>query len=82
MALQGELNWKGLTTAEAYFNIDGIELSKSQVRVAVNVYSNSTKEHLIDRWHFSKDWHEQDTSLYDAYIWLKTQPEFAGCTDC
>lgn len=74
----------GIVIASAYFRVEDVQLpSKTEMIYALNAYVDASQSHPV--------WTMQATAAYDiagenpfrqAYLHLKTLPEFAGATDC
>ena len=76
---------EGLTAPEAYYRIENITLVKNEMAgIAVNVFASSenTKTPIQVRCYSFEYRFDGNNAIAQAYMHLKTLPEFAGAIDC
>lgn len=73
----------GLSVADAYHRVEGFELlSKARARFRLRAYANASMAAIADTAYvFDYDLNGPGP-LAQAYLHLKSLPEFAGATDC
>jgi hypothetical protein len=84
MALSKTINTPhGITVTDAYHRVEGLELlSKSQARFQLRAYANTTKAAIDDKAYVMAYDLGGDNPIRQAYLHLKTLPEFADAVDC
>lgn len=82
MALQKQVEFKGLVVPAAYFEIVGVAADKTADRTQVlfKVHTDALKEHQLDLRVVDCPYNPDATVAW-AYNQLKTLPEFAGAVD-
>jgi hypothetical protein len=72
-----------LIASNAYWRIDKLEGNKTLMTALANAYKDADSNVIIDSFLFSFVVQiEGRNFIAQAYDHLKTQPEFAGATDC
>jgi hypothetical protein len=73
----------GIEVANAYHRVEGVELlSKSQMAFSVRAYADVLRAAVSDaRYAIPYDL-DGENPIRQAYLHLKSLPEFAGATDC
>ena len=74
----------GVIVQDAYFRVFGVSIPSKQVlEFSVNCYvSGSHQVPISSEWHSCAYDIAGDNPIRQAYLHLKTLPEFAGATDC
>ena len=73
----------GLTCTDAYHRVENLTLTqKDQVSFFVRSYANTANKPFNETVIYSPYDLDGANPLAQAYQHLKTQPEFAGATDC
>lgn len=81
MALQLSTDKFGVTFATAYYRVEHLMVTKAIIQVSVSVY------YVKDGERINSSTYEMDYDaaggepLTQAYLYLKTLPDFAGATD-
>jgi hypothetical protein len=83
MALSMTIGFRGIAVDDAYHRVDCVQVvAKSSLRISVGTYGNRNSEPLVVRDYVSAYDIDGDNPIAQAYLHLKTLPEFAGATDC
>ncbi len=83
MALQQTLNLPaGLIASNAYVRVEQVKLTKNTVSFTAKGYSDSSSSKHFYAEEFSCDYDLAGANpIQQAYVYLKTLPEFAGAAD-
>lgn len=84
MALSKTINTPhGITVTDAYHRVEGLELlSKSTASVHLRVYANTAMAAISDMAFIVPYDLDGPNPIRQAYLHLKTLPEFANAVDC
>jgi hypothetical protein len=82
MALNININYKGIQVNNAYLKVFQIQGDKSRISFGLK-YSASSESSAFDSKTFEFDYNiDGENPIKQAYEHLKTLPEFSGATDC
>jgi len=95
MAIKKSITEYGITFPEAYFKIEGYQVSEGRVEdgvkyyianVNVSCYTDSTKAYKLQLNQMlpskpRQDFTEEDNNIASMYEWIKTLPELEGAID-
>lgn len=88
MALQKTTNYKGITIENAYHRVWGISIDKDEtekkyfVKFGVGFHSSNDNE-MISSYPHKCDYDiDGENPIKQAYLHLKTLPEFSDAVDC
>lgn len=85
MALQMQLTTEqGFVAPNAYLRVEKVLASKSSATATVCAYKDSNTDNVVEIW--SKSYQlgvdlDGDNFIAQAYLYLKTLPEFSGAID-
>jgi hypothetical protein len=84
MALSKSIDTQfGVPVADAYHRVEGVELlSKSDMAFSVRAYADVLCAAVADARYAIPYDIDGDNPIRQAYLHLKSLPEFAGATDC
>jgi hypothetical protein len=83
MALASHVTFRGIDVYDAYHRVDSICIvGKSSMKVSVGTYASPALEPLSARDYACAYDIDGDNPIRQAYLHLKSLPEFAGATDC
>jgi hypothetical protein len=73
----------GITVNDAYHRVEGVRLtSKDVIAFQCRAYVDASKPHIADTEHTCSHDLDGPNPIRQAYLHLKTLPEFANATDC
>jgi hypothetical protein len=81
MALSKNIDFKGMTVNDAYFRIWKFDGDKNTISFGLEMCANSSSERLNSQT-FTCDYDiNGENPIKQAYVYLKTLPEFEGVGD-
>ena len=72
----------GFDVPNAYHRVENVKLKKTTMEFQVSVYSDVTKTAFNHKSYACAYDMQGANPIVQAYVHLKTLPEFAGATDC
>lgn len=83
MAIKKTVQTKfGFNVPDTYIRVEGVRLTKSEIKFQVRFYTTVEKPHFDDVEYDCSYEIEGANPIKQAYEHLKTLPEFEGATDC
>jgi hypothetical protein len=73
----------GIEVQDAYHRVEGVQLiSKTEMKFQVRASIDGVKPHFADSTYECEYDIAGDNPIKQAYLYLKTLPDFAGAVDC
>jgi hypothetical protein len=82
MALSKDIEFKGISVPSAYHRVWNVSLSKESISFGLSVHADAGGEMLSSTAHECEYDIDGENPIRQAYMHIKTLPDFAGATDC
>jgi len=82
MALLQDIIFKGIAVSHAYHRVWNVTITKTSMSFGLGVHASQNGEMISSTAHECAYDINGANPIAQAYVHLKTLPEFAGATDC